>query len=267
MWGTLPSITARSTPARGASSSTTARSPANTASGLGDTLGAQRAQGGELQVGNSILSGPGFDNCEEAVVDLGNNLSWPIENDCPGTQDDPRLDTLADNGGATETMALLTGSPAIDAGDTETCASTDQRGITRPQGEACDIGAFESALINVFSVTNTNDSGTGSLRQAILSANSTPNSLNGPDEIHFSIRSEGVNTIAPASGLPAITEPVIIDGYTQPGAAPNTLAVGNNANIQIELSGDGCDGVCSQALLISSGGSTVKRPGDSWGFQ
>jgi CSLREA domain-containing protein len=230
----------------------------NTASGLGDTLGDQRAQGGELRVGNSILSGPEFDNCDGSVTDLGNNLSWPIENDCPGTPDDPRLDTLADNGGPTETIALLTDSPAIDAGNNETCAATDQRGVTRPQGEACDIGAFESSLINVFSVTNTNDSGSGSLRQAILSANATPNSLNGADEIHFMIRSEGVNTISPASALPAVTEPVVIDGYTQPGASANTLAVGNNANILIELSGDSCDGACGQGLSISSGGSTVR---------
>ena len=107
-------------------------------------MGDQPAQGGELQVGNSILSGEGFDNCDGSVVDLGNNLSWPIENDCPGTQDDPRLDTLADNGGPTETMALLAGSPAIDAGDIESCAVTDQRGVSRPQGETCDIGAFEA---------------------------------------------------------------------------------------------------------------------------
>jgi Zn-dependent metalloprotease len=38
---------------------------------------------------------------------------------------------------------LLNGSPAVDAGDPETCLATDQRGIARPQGEACDIGAFE----------------------------------------------------------------------------------------------------------------------------
>ena len=47
----------------------------NTASGFGDTLGDQPAQGGDLQVSNSILSGPGFDNCDGTVVDLGNNLS------------------------------------------------------------------------------------------------------------------------------------------------------------------------------------------------
>ncbi len=78
----------------------------NTASGLGDTLGDQPEQGGDLQVSNSILSGAGFDNCDGTVVDLGNNLSWPVENDCPGTPADPMLDSLADNGGPTETMAL-----------------------------------------------------------------------------------------------------------------------------------------------------------------
>ncbi len=203
----------------------------------------------------------GLDDCGGTVVDLGNNLSWPIENNCPGTPDDPRLDTLADNGGPTQTMALLTGSPAIDAGNNETCATTDQRGVTRPQGEACDIGAYESALINVFSVTNTNDSGAGSLRQAILTANSTPNSRNGPDEIHFNIRSEGVQTITPASALPAITEAVVIDGYTQPGASPNTLATGNNANILIELDGDGCV-LCSGAV-DQLRGQHDQRPGHS----
>src|SRR5215212_1348882 len=229
----------------------------NTASGLGDTLGDQPDQGGDLQVSNSILSAADFNNCDGTVVDLGNNLSWPIENNCPGIHADPRLDSLTDNGGPTETMALLAPSPAIDAGDLRTCSTTDQRGVTRPQGDACDIGAFEVALINVFSVTNTNDSGDGSLRQAILDANAMPNSSNGPDEIHFNIPSESVNTISPASALPTITEPVVIDGYTQSGASANTLATGDNANLQVELDGEACTS-CAQALLIGSGGSTIK---------
>ena len=66
---------------------------------------------------------------------------------------DPRLGPLQDNGGPTETCALLPDSPAIDAGDNATCLTTDQRGATRPvDGDAsgapdCDIGAFELGVI------------------------------------------------------------------------------------------------------------------------
>jgi hypothetical protein len=63
------------------------------------------------------------------------------------TNTNPRLGPLTDNGGPTLTHALLPGSPAINAGD---CSggtiSRDQRGVTRPLGSACDIGAYESAL-------------------------------------------------------------------------------------------------------------------------
>lgn len=54
----------------------------------------------------------------------------------------PLLGALADNGGPTRTHALLAGSPAIDAGGAP-CPTADQRGVARPQGAACDIGAFE----------------------------------------------------------------------------------------------------------------------------
>ncbi len=56
---------------------------------------------------------------------------------------DPLLGPLADNGGPTQTMALLSGSPAINAGTNSGCPATDQRGISRPQGVQCDIGAYE----------------------------------------------------------------------------------------------------------------------------
>jgi hypothetical protein len=56
---------------------------------------------------------------------------------------DPALGALADNGGSTQTMALLPGSPAIDAGDDSACPAADQRGVARPQGAHCDIGAYE----------------------------------------------------------------------------------------------------------------------------
>lgn len=51
--------------------------------------------------------------------------------------------TLADNGGPTQTLALVENSPAIDAADNAVCPATDQRGVSRPQGAKCDIGAFE----------------------------------------------------------------------------------------------------------------------------
>src|SRR5437763_967400 len=60
-----------------------------------------------------------------------------------------------------------------------------------------------------FTVLNTADSGAGSLRQAILDANATANV---PDQINFNIQAAGVQTIAPASALPDITDSVIIDG-------------------------------------------------------
>ena len=55
------------------------------------------------------------------------------------------LGPLADNGGPTMTHALLTGSPAID-GVSGACEAADQRGVPRPQGTRCDIGAYELAL-------------------------------------------------------------------------------------------------------------------------
>lgn len=102
-------------------------------------------------------------------------------------------------------------------------------------------------------VTNTNDSGAGSLRQAILDANAAA----GADTITFNISGSGVRTISPVSALPDITDPVTIDGYTQPGASANTLAVGSNAVILIELDGTNA-GANSSGLTISAGSSTIK---------
>src|SRR3954470_4129771 len=90
-----------------------------------------------------------------------------------------------------------------------------------------------------FQVSNTNDMGVGSLRQAILDANGHPNAGAGvPDMITFAIPGGGVHTITPLTRLPAITDPVILDGYTQPGASANTLAEGDDAVLAIELNGD-----------------------------
>lgn len=60
--------------------------------------------------------------------------------------EDPQLAPLADNGGPTPTMAISASSPAFNRAAAASCPATDQRGITRPQGGACDIGAYELVL-------------------------------------------------------------------------------------------------------------------------
>ncbi len=90
-----------------------------------------------------------------------------------------------------------------------------------------------------FTVTTVEDSGDGicntscTLREAIDAANANP----GADTIAFDIPGSGVRGIVPFTPLPFITETVTIDGYTQPGASANTLEMGSNAVILIELIG------------------------------
>jgi uncharacterized repeat protein (TIGR01451 family) len=86
-----------------------------------------------------------------------------------------------------------------------------------------------------FTVSNVTDGGLGSLRQAITDANTT----SGADSIVFAIPGAGLHTITPGSDLPVITEAVLIDGYSQPGSSANTLAIGDNAVLLIELTGTG----------------------------
>jgi hypothetical protein len=78
-----------------------------------------------------------------------------------------------------------------------------------------------------FVVSNTNDSGPGSLRQAILDANSAP----GPDVIVFNLPRPGVQTITLGSNLPSLTDSAgaTIDGFSQPGSNPNSVETGDNA--------------------------------------
>lgn len=85
-----------------------------------------------------------------------------------------------------------------------------------------------SAGATVFIVTNNGDSGAGCLRQAILDANATP----GKDSITFNIAGSAPFTISPGSALPPITDPVVIDGTTQPGyaGAPIVGLVGTGAS-------------------------------------
>ncbi|MFI5454651.1 MAG: FG-GAP-like repeat-containing protein [Isosphaerales bacterium] len=96
----------------------------------------------------------------------------------------------------------------------------------------------------VFPVTNTNDSGPGSLRQAILDSNTA---AGGTNIVKFAIAGPGVQTIAPASPLPPIANPVLIDGFSQPGYGGAPL---------IELSGTQAG--TGDGLTITGPGATIR---------
>ena len=106
-------------------------------------------------------------------------------------------------------------------------------------------------------MTNTVDPGDGTcdtgctLREALSEANANP----GADDIVFNIPGAGVHTITLIADLPLIIGPVTIDGYTQqPGASANTLAVGNNAVLQIEVNGDNAFG----GFLLAANDCTLR---------
>ncbi|HEV2811678.1 MAG TPA: choice-of-anchor Q domain-containing protein, partial [Solirubrobacteraceae bacterium] len=104
-----------------------------------------RAAPTDLPLTATLAAGNTPDNCAN-VTDGGHNLSFP-DATCGGVNADPRLAPLSANGSATLTHALAPGSAAIDRIPAEGagCAPIDQRGVKRPAGAACDIGAHEVA--------------------------------------------------------------------------------------------------------------------------
>jgi hypothetical protein len=112
---------------------------------LGEQIGAITQTSLSTVISSSVVDGDGR-ACGGPIQSHGNNVGsdQTCNFDQPGDRAgvDPRLAPLGDNGGATDTIALLEGSPAIDAG--ADCPATDQRGTSRLQGATCDAGAFES---------------------------------------------------------------------------------------------------------------------------
>lgn len=125
-------------------------------------------------------------NCAAQLADGGNNLQYPARNPSADSTQypdpnctaviaiaEPKLGQLADNGGPNQTLALATDSPAVDNGTN--CPATDQRGIARPQGKACDIGAYE--LVNGLTIVpGVVFAGTSAFTLTVLGSNFSANS-------------------------------------------------------------------------------------------
>jgi parallel beta-helix repeat protein len=130
------------------------------------------------------------------------------------------------------------GSPAINSGTDNVpggLPATDIEGNSRIIGGIPDRGAYESSVVPagsfVLTVTSNADSGAGTLRDILTQANG----IAGLNLIEFDISGDCPRLITLASPLPNITEPVIINGFSQPGASVNTLDHGNNSVLCIGI--------------------------------
>jgi len=110
-----------------------------------------------------------------------------------------------------------------------------------------------------FEVNSTADPGDGTcnaaectLREAIAAANADADL----DTITFRIPGNEVQTISPRSELPTTSEPVVIDGYTQPGARENRVVKGTKAKLRVELDGSLAGG--ADGLVVAGGDTTIR---------
>lgn len=142
-----------------------------------ENTGLQVHTGASLTIANSIVANNGLsvmsaDDCfaPGTVTSLGGNLSSDATCKFVAGSDletaEPRLFALADNGGPTQTVALMTSSPALDTAGATECLATDQRGAPRPAGSGCDRGAYELDAVvpptttTTFPTTTTSSSNT-----------------------------------------------------------------------------------------------------------
>jgi titin len=120
-------------------------------------------------------------------------------------------------------------------------------------------------LMATFTVTSTASSGANTLRQAILNANATT----AADNIYFNISGSGVKTITPTTPLPAITQPVTIDGRSQPGYTTTPViqisgaSAGANAD-GLTIATSGCFILGLAINRFSDDGIDVESGNDNW---
>ena len=187
---------------------------------------------GTLHLRNSIIANsPAGGDCRNhaTIATNANNLIEATGSDACGIASgvggsiiglDPLLAPLDDHGGSTQTFALLPGSPALNAGDHgEGCLATDQRGIARPQGTACDIGAFES---RGFTLTY----GSGSNQSTLINtAFTNPLTLTITSSFTEPVEDGQVIFTAPGSG--ASTNPAVYTATINGGAVTQVVTANN----------------------------------------
>ena len=110
---------------------------------LDDPAGGAIANSGTLEIERSVIARTKTGrSCSSSLSAIGPDMS--DDGSCVGfSVANPILGVLADNGGPTQTYALLYGSPAVDAAQDPDCPPVDQRGEPRPVGPGCDLGAYE----------------------------------------------------------------------------------------------------------------------------
>jgi CSLREA domain-containing protein len=204
--------------------------------GLGSTFAAQSSLIG-VSGGLLAVTGPDATDANGNVVGVVPSLL--------------KLAALADNGGATRTVALLPGSPAIDRADPAICAAAagalDQRGVSRPQGARCDMGAFElvptaaATAVGVVSSLAVFPFGASVTFMSTVTSGGAP-VTSGTVSFH-----DGGTCAAPGA---AIAAPVGVNGSGQAQASTSALSVGAHTIVA-------CYG--GTAAYLASGGSVAQQ--------
>ena len=249
----------------------------NHANGSNAIGGGIRNSNGVITITHSILAGnttgggsPDIDPGLGIFSADFSLLGTAVTPDAGGTgnlfDDTPLLDVLADNGGPTQTHALLAGSPAIDAGDPAIVAppANDQRGaLFMRQNGTIDIGAFEiqpqSLIVDTLVDENDGDYSSGdlSLREAIDIANAVPMT----DAITFAAALDGGTITLGGTDL-EITESLTIDATA---LAQNVTIDANSASRIFNITATSGDFILAGLTLIGgrTTGDNVSFPVDS----
>ena len=245
--------------------------------------GSSIAPNGKVTISGLILADQGGSSCmvyaSDQIIDGGYNLSSDatcISAETSVVTTDPLLlGPLADNGGLTQTHALLPGSPALDRIPLGTlgCGTTlmtDQRGVARPKDAGCDIGAFESPDSTLPVIAPTIDGTLGSngwytsdvtVSWSVVDDQTGISDSSGCDAATITTDTTGTTLTCEATSLggtsresvtikrdataPLVTVIGVTDGATYSfGAVPDASCI----------TADATSGVASSAMLSRSGG-------------